>query len=102
VDHTKHSIDAFKHHASVYGQYNTSVCEELKEIRKYIADLATLHTINLKVDTVRQFKQQITKYFETSNVDMPVLQKVLCEAREIAASEFERKEKGKYAYTIIE
>jgi formylmethanofuran dehydrogenase subunit E-like metal-binding protein len=98
----QHSIDAFEHHASVYGQYNASECEELEEICKYIAELTKTHTINLKVDTVQRFKQQITKYLKVNNASMSALQQILCTAREAAASEFERKEKGKYTCTIVE
>jgi hypothetical protein len=85
----------------VYGQYNDSECKELKNIREYIAKLAATHAINLKVDTVQRFKQQIVKYFKTSNVDMSVLHQELCVAREAAANEFERKEKGKYTCAAI-
>jgi hypothetical protein len=81
----------------VYGQYNDSECKELENIREYIAKLATMHTDNLKMNTAEQFKQQIAKYFEKNNVDTSVLYQQLCTAREAAVSEFERKEKGKYA-----
>jgi hypothetical protein len=56
-----------------------------------------MHTANLKADTVKRFNQKIAKYFETNEVNLPILHQKLCAAREEAANEFERKEKGKYA-----
>jgi hypothetical protein len=58
----EHSIDAFKHNASIYGEYNDSECKELENIREYIEKLVTMHMANLKVDTMRRFNQQITKH----------------------------------------
>jgi uncharacterized protein (DUF488 family) len=98
----QHLIDAFKHNASVYGQYNDSECKELENIREYIAKLATMHAANLKMDTVVRFKQKIAKHFETSDVNLSVLYQQLCAAREAAVSEFERKEKGKYTCAAME
>jgi hypothetical protein len=86
----------FIHHANVYGQYNDSEYKELENIREYVVKLATMHVSNLKVDTVQRFNQQVAKRFETNNVNMAELYQELCVAREAAASEFERKEKGKY------
>jgi hypothetical protein len=85
----------------VYGQYNDSECKELENIREYIAKLAMKHAANLKMDTVERFNQQIAKHFETSDINLPVLHQELCVARETAASEFERKEKGKFACTAV-
>jgi hypothetical protein len=60
-----------------------------------------MHAINLKMETMERFKQQIAKYFEANDVNMSVLHQKLCVAREEAASEFERKEKGKYTCAAI-
>jgi hypothetical protein len=98
----QHPIDAFKRSANVYGQYNDSKCEELKNIREYIEKLAAMHATNLKVDRVEGFKQQITKYFEMNDVNMSVSYQQLRVAREATISEFERKEKGKYACATVE
>jgi hypothetical protein len=97
----RHLIDAFKHNASVYGEYNDSECKELDNIRKYIAKLAAMHTANLKMDTVLQFKQRIAKYFETNDASIPALHQILCVARKAATDEFERKEKGKCTCTAV-
>jgi hypothetical protein len=97
-----YSVDAFRRNANVYGQYYSLDCRELENIREYIAKLATMHAANLKVETVRQFNQQIAKHFEADDIDMSVLQQELCVASETAASEFERKEKGKYICIIVE
>jgi hypothetical protein len=97
----QHLIDAFKHNASVYGEYNDSECRELENMHEYIAKLTTMHVSNLKMDTIRQFDQQIAKYFETNDVDMSALQQKLCVARKAATDEFERKEKGKCTCTAV-
>jgi hypothetical protein len=96
------SIVAFKRNASIYEEYNDPKYKKLENIREYIAKLATMHTANLKMETVQRFNQQIAKYFETDDVNLPVLYQELYVAREVAANEFERKEKGKYPCTIIE
>jgi hypothetical protein len=70
-------------------------------MRKYIAKLAAMHTANLKMDTVRRFNQRIAEYFEVYDIDMSKLQQELCVAREAAADEFERKEKGKCVCTSV-
>lgn len=92
--------NAFKRSANVYGQYNDSKCEELKNIREYIEKLAAMHATNLKVDRVEGFKQQITKYFEMNDVNMSVSYQQLRVAREATISEFERKEKEYYPNCI--
>jgi hypothetical protein len=94
-------IDEFRRNVNVYGKYNDSECKELENIREYIVELAMMHAVNLKVDTVERFKHKIAKYFETNDVNLPVLHQELCVARETAASEFERKEKGKYTPATV-
>jgi C-terminal processing protease CtpA/Prc len=94
-------IALFKHNANIYGQYYGSEHKELENIRAYIEKLAEMHTANLKMDTMQQFNQQITKHFEENDVSMSSLYQKLCMVREAAVSEFERKAKGKCAYTAI-
>jgi hypothetical protein len=86
----------FIYHADLYGQYHDPEYKELENIREYIVELAMKHAANLKVDTVQRFNQQVAKYFESNDVNMAELYQELCVAREVSASEFERKEKGKY------
>jgi hypothetical protein len=97
----QHVIDAFKHNASLYEQCSNSEYKELKNMREYISKLAAMHTTNLKMDIVQRLNQQVAKYFEADNVNMSALYQELCVAREMATSEFERKEKGKYAYITV-
>jgi hypothetical protein len=61
-----------------------------------------MHMNNLKMDLVERFRQQIAKYFETDNLNLPELHPKLRVASEAVINEFERKEKGKRAYITVQ
>jgi regulator of replication initiation timing len=92
---TQYSIDEFKKRVSVYSKYNNAQCTELDSIRSYIADLTAMHTNNLKKETIKEFKQRMTKHLEEGQLNLPQLYQESCVVRKSSVSEFERKEKGK-------